>query len=400
VGYGCTTCIGNSGPLPEAVAAAITGGNLIAASVLSGNRNFEGRINPHTKANYLASPALVIAYAIAGRVDIDLEREPLSIDDEGEPVFLSDIWPTTDEVKGVMERALNPQVYRELYGDLDSFNPEWNKLPVAESELYGWRSESTYIQEPPFFMDLKPEPEPIRAIANARVLALLGDTVTTDHISPAGTIPEDSPAGQYLIKSGIEPVDFNSFGSRRGNDRIMVRGTFGNIRLKNQLLPGSEGGVTRHMPSGEKMWIYDAAVRYERDGVPLIVLAGAEYGTGSSRDWAAKGTRLLGIRAIVARSYERIHRSNLIGMGVLPLQFKEGDSAASLGLDGRETYNIAIHDELKPLDVVKIEVRDDEGGQREFEVIVRLDTPVEITYYRHGGILQTVLRQLLKDKPT
>ena len=396
VGYGCTTCIGNSGPLPEHVATAVQESDIVAASVLSGNRNFEGRVNPLVKANYLASPPLVVAYAIAGKVDIDLETEPLGHDEKGAPVFLKDVWPTHEEIAEFMVNATNPDNFKRMYADVNSFNPEWNKVPIDKSELYNWRGDSTYIQEPPFFVDLKPEPEAIQSIEGARVLALLGDSVTTDHISPAGAIPKDSPAAQYLTDNKVERKDFNSFGSRRGNDRVMVRGTFANIRLKNLLVPGIEGGVTKHVPSGEQMWIYDAAMRYKQDGVPLVVLAGTEYGTGSSRDWAAKGTVLLGVRAVIAQSFERIHRSNLVGMGVLPLQFKNGESAKSLGLTGEEKFSIALTDDLKPQQEVDVVAESDRGDKKTFKAVVRIDTPVEVKYYKNGGILQTVLRDMLK----
>ena len=395
VGYGCATCIGNSGPLPEPVAKGIKEADLIAASVLSGNRNFEGRINPLTKANYLASPPLVVAFALAGKVDIDLDSEPLANDKDGKPVYLKDIWPTSEELKTYLGSATRPDTFHKMYKDVNSFNPDWNKVPVEESELYNWREDSTYIQEPPFFIDLKAEPNPIQAIKSARVLALLGDSVTTDHISPAGAIPLDSPAARYLQDNNVEPKDFNSFGSRRGNDRVMVRGTFGNIRLKNLLAPGTEGGVTRHLPDGEQMWIYDASERYQKEGVPLVVLAGKEYGTGSSRDWAAKGTLLLGVKAVLAESFERIHRSNLVGMGVLPMQFKQGDSAKSLNLTGHEKYTIHVDDSIQPLQDVQVDVEDDSGKTFSFTATVRLDTPVEIKYFRNGGILQTVLRDML-----
>ena len=396
VGFGCTTCIGNSGPLPEPVASAIKEADLVAAAVLSGNRNFEGRINPLVKANYLASPPLVIAFALAGTVDIDLENEPLGRDKEGRPVYLKDIWPTQQEIARYLDHASNPDNYKKMYSDINKFNPYWNEVPVEKSELFHWREESTYIREPSFFVDLKLDPEPIQPIEKARVLVLLGDSVTTDHISPAGAIPVESPAGQYLISRGVKPEDFNSYGSRRGNHEVMVRGTFGNIRLKNLLVPGTEGGVTVHFPDGQKMWIYDAAMKYKEEGVPLVVLAGKEYGTGSSRDWAAKGTYLLGVRAVIAESFERIHRSNLVGMGVLPLQFKEGDSVRSLGLTGRETYTIHLKDELRPGQDIEVVAEGDDGKKNAFTVVLRLDSSVEITYYRNGGILQTVLRQMLR----
>ncbi|MBD3374692.1 aconitate hydratase AcnA [candidate division KSB1 bacterium] len=395
VGYGCTTCIGNSGPLPDIIAQAIKEHDLVAASVLSGNRNFEGRVNPWTKANYLASPPLVVAYAIAGTVDIDLINDPLGVDQNGNAVYLKEIWPHDQEILELAESASNPETFKKMYKDVNSFNPEWNKISTSEGDLYQWQKESTYIQEPPFFTDLEPEAKPISPIENARVLVYLGDSVTTDHISPAGAIPEESPAGRYLRNHGVEFKDFNSFGSRRGNDQVMVRGTFGNIRLKNKLAPGTEGGVTRHIPDGEQMWIYDAAQKYEQEKVPCIVLAGKEYGTGSSRDWAAKGTLLLGIKAVIAESFERIHRSNLVGMGVLPLEFKKGDSVQSLGLDGTEKYTLQIDDTLVPQQLIDVIARSNDGLEKKFQVKTRIDSPIEVTYYRNGGILQTVLRQML-----
>jgi aconitate hydratase len=397
VGYGCTTCIGNSGPLPPDVAKAVTENQLVAAAVLSGNRNFEGRVHPQVRANYLASPPLVVAYALAGTVDIDLNNEPLGKDRSGIPVYLRDIWPSQEEVAQAMERAIRPQMFRESYGNVWDGNPAWNAIPVAGGALYEWRPDSTYIQEPPILTDLSPEPQPIAEIRGARVLAVLGDSITTDHISPAGSIPEESPAGQYLLGHGVAKKDFNSYGSRRGNDRVMVRGTFANIRLKNQLVAGMEGGVTVHFPDGERMWIYDAAMRYKQEGVPLLVIAGREYGSGSSRDWAAKGTLLLGIRAALAQSYERIHRSNLVGMGVLPLQFKEGENAASLGLTGQEVFDIArLGDDISPRSEVTLTATSPDGSRRTFQAVVRLDSMIEVNYYRNGGILPTVLRSLLK----
>ncbi len=395
VGYGCASCIGNSGPLPDAVTKTIEENGLIAVAVLSGNRNFEGRVHPLTRANYLASPPLVVAFALAGRVDIDFESEPIGIDKQGKEVFLRDIWPSAEEIAAVMESASHAEDYRSVYGNLNAFNPAWNNIPASTGDLYNWREDSTYIQEPPFFISLTKEINPIRSIENARVLALLGDSVTTDHISPAGSIPKNSPAAQYLREHGVQQADFNSFGARRGNDRVMVRGTFGNIRLKNLLVPGSEGGVTLHLPDGEQMWIYDAAMKYKAEGVPLIILAGKEYGTGSSRDWAAKGTLLLGVRAVIAESFERIHRSNLVGMGVLPLQFLPGENAESLGLTGRETFTIELSDDLKPGAHVQVRGRDENGNVKSFAVVARLDTPVDIDYYRHGGILPYVIRRLL-----
>ena len=397
VGYGCTTCIGNSGPLPPEVAKAVTEHQLVAVAVLSGNRNFEGRVHPQVRANYLASPPLVVAYALAGTVDIDLNNEPLGTDRNGRPVYLRDVWPSQEEVAQVMERAIRPEMFRESYGNVWDGNPTWNAIPVAGGALYDWRPDSTYIQEPPFFTGLSPEPQPMAEIRGARVLALLGDSITTDHISPAGSIPEESPAGRFLIEHGVTKQDFNSYGSRRGNDRVMVRGTFANIRLKNQLVAGVEGGVTLHFPDGERMWIYDAAMHYKQEGVPLLVIAGKEYGSGSSRDWAAKGTLLLGIRAALAESYERIHRSNLVGMGVLPLQFREGENAASLGLTGQEVFDIAgLDDAISPRSQVTVTATSPAGSRRSFQAVARLDSIVEVNYYRNGGILPTVLRGLLK----
>ena len=397
VGYGCTTCIGNSGPLPPEVASAVTEGQLVAAAVLSGNRNFEGRIHPQVRANYLASPPLVVAYALAGTVDIDLETEPLGKDRQGQPVYLRDIWPSQSEVSQAMSRSVRPEMFRKSYQNVWGGNSAWNAIPVTSEALYPWHEDSTYIQEPPFFLGLTPVPAPVGEVRGARVLVMIGDSVTTDHISPAGDIPVDGPAGRYLLEHGVVKKDFNSFGSRRGNDRVMVRGTFANIRLKNLLVPGEEGGVTLHLPEGEKMSIYDASVRYQSAGVPLLVLAGKEYGSGSSRDWAAKGTLLLGVRAVIAESYERIHRSNLVGMGVLPLQFREGESAASLGLSGHEVFDIAgLSDDIRPRSQVTVTAVAPDGAKRSFQATARLDSAVEVNYYRNGGILPTVLRSLLK----
>jgi aconitate hydratase len=399
VGYGCTTCIGNSGPLPPEVAKAVTENQLVAAAVLSGNRNFEGRVHPQVRANYLASPPLVVAYALAGTVDIDFANEPLGKDRSGKPVYLRDIWPSQGEVTQSMDRAIRPEMFRESYANVWDGNPTWNAIPVAGGALYQWRPDSTYIQEPPFFTDLGPDPQPIAEIRRARVLALLGDSITTDHISPAGSIAEESPAGSYLIEHGVTKKDFNSYGSRRGNDRVMVRGTFANIRLKNQLVPGSEGGVTVHFPDGDRMWIYDAAMRYKQEGVPLLVIAGKEYGSGSSRDWAAKGTLLLGIKAVLAESYERIHRSNLVGMGVLPLQFIAGENAPSLGLTGQEVFDInGLDDAIRPRSQVTIMATGPGGSQRSFQAVARLDSTIEVSYYRNGGILPTVLRKILDNE--
>jgi aconitate hydratase len=398
VGYGCTTCIGNSGPLPENVASAVNEGNIVAAAVVSSNRNFAGRINPDVKANYLTSPPLVVAYALAGRVDIDLNTEPLGSDKQGNPVYLRDIWPTQDEVLETIQNSLSPDLYTQQYGNVYTGNPTWNAIQGNEGDVYAWDADSTYIQEPPFFVDLSPEPKPIQPIQNARALALFGDSITTDHISPAGDISANSPAGRYLIERGVERRDFNSYGSRRGNDRVMTRGTFANIRLRNQLVPGTEGGVTQYIPTGEKMSIYDAAMLYAAEKTPLVILAGADYGMGSSRDWAAKGTYLLGVKAVIAVSFERIHRSNLVMMGVLPLQFKSGETWQSLGLTGHETFEIVgLDDSLKTGQQLTVRATAADGSVKEFSVKCRIDTPVEIEYYRNGGILHTVLRNFLKQ---
>ena len=398
VGYGCTTCIGNSGPLPDPVARAVTEGDLVASAVLSGNRNFEGRVNPLVKANYLASPPLVVAYALAGTTDIDLSTEPLGKGKDGEDVYLRDIWPTPEKVAEAVRAAVQPEMFRNRYSNVFHANDTWNQIATSEGDLFDWQEKSTYIQEPPFLIELPREPQPIRPIAGARVLALLGDSVTTDHISPAGSIAAKSPAGRYLQEHGVEPREFNSYGSRRGNDRVMTRGTFANIRIRNQLAPGTEGGVTRHLPDGEVMSIYDAAMKYRDDGVPLVVIAGEEYGTGSSRDWAAKGTLLLGVRAVIASSYERIHRSNLVGMGVLPLLFPRGETWHTLGLTGEETYDFPVGEDLKPRSVIRVKATRPDGFSKEFDARVRIDTLVELDYYRNGGILQTVLRKLLNEK--
>ncbi len=396
VGYGCTTCIGNSGPLPEPVVQAIQSGQLVAAAVLSGNRNFEGRVHPLTRANYLASPPLVVAYALAGTIAIDLTRQPLGTDRNGRSVYLHDIWPTQEELKEVLKAAFDPEQFNRVYAHLNDFNPAWNAIQVPTGVLYDWPPQSTYIQEPPFFKDIKLEPDPMQAIEGARVLALLGDSVTTDHISPAGVISE-GPAAEYLRSQGVEPKDFNTFGARRGNHQVMMRGTFANIRLKNLLVPGKEGGVTIHLPTGEEMWIFDAAMRYLEERVPLIVLAGKDYGMGSSRDWAAKGPRLLGVRAVIAESFERIHRSNLVGMGILPLTFKPGDSVQRFGLTGRERYTIQLDRELRAGHEIEVIAEADCGARIAFPVDVGLHSAAELEYYRNGGILQTVLRGMLKN---
>jgi aconitate hydratase len=394
VGYGCTTCIGNSGPLPEPVVEAIAEGDLVVASVLSGNRNFEGRINPHVKANYLASPPLVVAYAIAGTVDVDLTSEPLGHDPAGEPVYLADIWPSYADVTAALERAMRPETFQRLYEGIEHSNATWNAIPVKGGELYAWDEASTYIHEPPFFVDMADEPAPVEPIRGARVLVKVGDSVTTDHISPAGSIAKDSPAGRYLMERGVDPKDFNSYGARRGDDRVMTRGTFANVRLRNQVAPGTEGGYTTDFLSGDVTSIYEASRRYLAAGVPTVVLAGSDYGMGSSRDWAAKGTFLLGVKAVLATSFERIHRANLVGMGVLPLQYQAGEDAASLGLDGTETYDVEIGDDLAPRQDVTVRATRGDGRVTSFVVTSRIDTPVEVDYYRNGGILHTVLRAL------
>jgi aconitate hydratase len=396
VGYGCTTCIGNSGPLAEPIADAVKSNKLVVASVLSGNRNFEGRVNPHTLANYLASPPLVVAYALAGTVDIDFEREPIGHDREGVPVYLADIWPSADEVAELMRGAVSPQLFAEEYASVFEGDDRWRALPVPQGEIYRWDEASTYIKNPPFFEGMTLDVPELADIAGARMLALLGDSVTTDHISPAGSIPADGPAGRYLVEQGVSPAEFNSFGARRGNHEVMMRGTFANIRLRNQIAPGTEGGITRHFPDGEQTSIYEAAMRYKGEGVPLVVVAGKEYGTGSSRDWAAKGTRLLGVRAVIAQSYERIHRSNLVGMGVLPLQFLDGESATGHGLSGDEEISISgIAGGFEPGCKLSVRALRSDGGSVEFQVLCRIDSKVEVGYYRHGGILQAVMRGMI-----
>ncbi|QDS33060.1 aconitate hydratase AcnA [Brevibacillus brevis] len=398
VGYGCTTCIGNSGPLPEETSKAIADEDLTVAAVLSGNRNFEGRIHAQVKANYLASPPLVIAYALAGTVDIDLTTEPIGTGKDGQPVFLKDIWPSPQEIAAAMDKAMNPALFRAEYGQVFTQNEAWNKIDVPTGDLYEWDEKSTYIQEPPFFQNLAGEIAKIADIKAANTIALFGDSVTTDHISPAGNISPTSPAGLYLQANGVERKDFNSYGARRGSHDVMMRGTFANIRIRNQVAPGTEGGVTKYLPTDEVMSIYDASMKYQADGTPLVVLAGKEYGTGSSRDWAAKGTFLLGIKAVIAESFERIHRANLVGMGVLPLQFAGDQSWKSLGIDGTESFSIVgLSDDVQPGQRVKVEATKKDGSTFEFEAIVRLDSMVDVDYYRNGGILQTVLRQLLDE---
>ena len=396
VGYGCTTCIGNSGPLDANIEEAVVKNDLITASVLSGNRNFEARVHQNIKANFLMSPPLVVAFALAGRVDLDLSCEPLGKDKDGEPVYLADLWPTLQEVRDAMQSSLKPEIFQKLYKNFASQNPKWNEIPSTVGNVYEWDRQSTYIQEPPFFTNFGMEPGSIKPINGARALGIFGDSVTTDHISPAGAIKKSSPAGKFLGDNGVEFVDFNSYGSRRGNDRIMTRGTFANVRIKNLMLGGEEGGNTIYQPTGEKMAIYDAAVKHIASGTPLIILAGQEYGTGSSRDWAAKGTNLLGVKVVVAQSFERIHRSNLVGMGVLPLQFKEGTTAQTLKLDGSETYDIVGLDaNLKPQQDLTLKITRKDGTVENIVVACRIDTPIEIDYYQHGGILPYVLRQLV-----
>ena len=395
VGYGCTTCIGNSGPLPEPVSTAIREGQLVVLSVLSGNRNFEGRIQSEVRGNYLMSPPLVVAYSLAGRMDVDLLTEPLGQDPQGRPVYLKDIWPSAREVAETLERALHAEMFDREYRAVFEGDERWRSLPVPEGELYAWDETSAYIRRAPYFDAMPRTPGPVGDIAGARVLAILGDSITTDHISPAGSIRREGPAGRYLMARGVEPRDFNSYGSRRGNHEVMVRGTFANVRIRNRMVPGVEGGVTRHLPDGAQSSIYDASVRYQADGVPLVVMAGKEYGAGSSRDWAAKGPRLLGVRAVIAEGYERIHRSNLVGMGVLPLQFRAGESVESLGLSGEEVYDVVgIAAALAGSKEVTVRVKAAGGASREFRATVRIDTPKEVEYYRHGGILEYVLRQL------
>ena len=397
VGYGCTTCIGNSGPLHPNIERAVTDNDFVAAAVLSGNRNFEARIHQNIKANFLMSPPLVVAFALAGRVDIDMAHDAIGTDKEGREVYLKDLWPTLEEIHDAMSSALKPEVFRQLYADFAGQNPKWNEITSSTGDLYAWDEKSDYIQEPPFFDNFSMEIGGIEEVREARALGIFGDSVTTDHISPAGAIKQTSPAGRYLIDRGVQPIDFNSYGSRRGNDRVMTRGTFANVRIKNLMVPGVEGGVTIHQPSGERMSIFDAAVRYQREEVPLVVIAGHEYGTGSSRDWAAKGTRLLGVKAVIAASFERIHRSNLVGMGVLPLQFGEGVNSQSLRLDGSETYSIrGLSNGVRPRQQVLLEIGKKDGSKETVSLTLRIDTPIEVDYYRHGGILPFVLGEILQ----
>jgi aconitate hydratase len=402
-GYGCTTCIGNAGPLDPSIEEVVTQNDLVCAAVLSGNRNFEARIHPSIKANFLASPPLVVAYAIAGRANIDMTTEPLGTGTDGKPVYLRDIWPSSDEIGAVMQYATDPATYRRLYGDFTKDNPLWNAIPTSTGQVYTWEK-STYIAEPPFFKDFTMQPAPIPAVRRARVLGIFGDSVTTDHISPAGAIKPTSPAGIYLLEHDVAVPDFNSYGSRRGNHEVMVRGTFANVRIKNLMLPpkpdGSriEGGFTLLQPEGKQMPIYDAAMTYIARGTPTVVFAGEEYGTGSSRDWAAKGTALLGVKAVIARSFERIHRSNLVGMGVLPCQFKGTDSVAALHIDGSEEFDVlGLEHGIKPQMDITLTIHRKDGSSQDVPVLLRIDTPIEVDYYRHGGILPYVLRQLLAD---
>ncbi|MDE2290965.1 MAG: aconitate hydratase AcnA, partial [Elusimicrobia bacterium] len=399
VGYGCTTCIGNSGPLPEPVAKAIESKNLVAAAVLSGNRNFEGRVNALCRANYLASPPLVVAYALAGRMDLDLSKEPLGTGKDGKPVFLKDLWPSNDEVAAVVAKCVQRAQFEREYAEATKGDEAWRQIAVKASERYGWDEASTYVQDPPYFEGFEGKPRPLVDVKEARCLLLLGDSVTTDHISPAGSFKPASPAGKYLVERGVPAADFNSYGSRRGNHEVMMRGTFANIRIRNQMLDNVEGGYTLLLPEGTQTTVFDAAMAYNERGTPLVVVAGKEYGTGSSRDWAAKGPALLGVQAVIAESYERIHRSNLVGMGVLPLQFKDGESAKSLGLTGRETFSVTgIAAGVKPR--MEVSVTAEAGGKRkEFKAVVRIDTPAEVEYYRYGGILHYVLSQLGSKEP-
>jgi aconitate hydratase len=403
VGYGCTTCIGNSGPLPPEISKTIADHELVVCSVLSGNRNFEGRVHPEVRANYLASPPLVVAYALAGRIDVELDKEPLGTGTDGKPVYLRDLWPTQQEIRETVQKCVKAETFSRVYADVFKGDEHWQKMSVPTGDRFAWDKKSTYVKHPPYFENMPKQPGPVADIKGARVLALLGDSITTDHISPAGSIKKDGPAGKYLIANGVQPADFNSYGARRGNHEVMIRGTFANVRLKNKLAPGTEGGVTRHLPDGAPMSIYDASVMYKTEGVPLLVLAGKEYGSGSSRDWAAKGPALLGIKFVIAESYERIHRSNLVGMGVLPLQFQPGENPDSLGLNGEEIYDLeglteAIGKKFAPGTCVTVKAKKADGSVKSFQAIVRIDTPQEVLYYQHGGILQYVLRQLVGQK--
>jgi aconitate hydratase len=403
VGYGCTTCIGNSGPLPPEVSATIAEHELVVVSVLSGNRNFEGRVHPEVRANYLASPPLVVAYALAGRIDIDFDKEPIGDDKEGRHVYLRDLWPTQQEVMDTVKQSVRPEMFAQTYQDVFNGDSHWRQLDVPSGDLYDWKPGSTYVKNPPYFEDMPAQPAAVKDVSGARVLAVLGDSITTDHISPAGSIKKDSPAGKYLIANNVGAAEFNSYGARRGNHEVMIRGTFANVRLRNRLAPGTEGGFTRHLPDGETMTIFDASEKYKADGIPLVILAGKEYGSGSSRDWAAKGPRLLGVRVVIAESYERIHRSNLIGMGVLPLQFKAGDNVESLGLTGEEIFDLhglpdAVGKDFNTTRMVVVNAKRPDGSVKTFQAHVRIDTPQEVHYYQHGGILQYVLRQMVAKK--
>jgi aconitate hydratase len=393
VGYGCTTCIGNSSPLDDNIAKSIEAGDLVAAAVLSGNRNFEGRVSPHTKANYLASPPLVVAYAIFGNIRQDITTEPIGTGKDGKPVYLKDIWPTSQEVSDCITNFLTKEMFKTRYADVFKGPAPWQAVKAAKTETYAWPAKSTYVANPPYFVGMGKTPKAVAEIKGARPLAILGDSVTTDHISPAGSIKKDSPAGKYLIANGVQPKDFNSYGARRGHHEVMMRGTFANIRIKNEMVPGVEGGVTKHQPSGEQLAIYDAAMKYQKDGTPLVIVAGKEYGTGSSRDWAAKGTNLLGVKAVMVESFERIHRSNLVGMGVLPLQFKDGVTRKTLGLDGSETFDVSIAG-LKPRGDVHVTSHRANGKSETIAVTCRIDTDGELDYYKNGGVLHYVLRNL------
>jgi aconitate hydratase len=397
VGYGCTTCIGNSGPLSEPIGNAIDENELVVAAVLSGNRNFEGRVHAQVRAAYLASPPLVVAFALAGRVDLDLTKDPIGIDKDGKPVMLAEIWPSRDEVDAVMAQAIDPEVFASNYASVFEGDEHWKSMDAPTGDIYKWDENSTYIQKPPFFQNLTPDPQGVKDIIGARALALLGDSVTTDHISPAGSMATTSPAGRYLTEKGVAPKDYNSLGSRRGNHEVMMRGTFGNIRLRNALVGGKEGNWTLHLPDGEEMSIYDASMKYQADGVPLVVIGGKEYGTGSSRDWAAKGTLLLGVKAVITESFERIHRSNLVGMGIIPMQFVDGQNAESLGLTGHETFTITGLENLQPRQILTVEFTREDGSTGSFQALARIDGEAELKYLNNGGILQTVLRRL-KDE--
>jgi aconitate hydratase len=400
VGYGCTTCIGNSGPLRPEIEAAITEKDLVAASVLSGNRNFEARVHPAIKANFLMSPPLVVAFALAGRTDIDMSKDPIGKGKDGKDVYLKDIWPSMQEVQSALKSAMRPEIFQKMYKGFAEQNPAWNKIPSVKGDLYSWKETSTYIQQPPFFQNFSMQPGTISEIKGARALAVFGDSVTTDHISPAGSFKKETPAGQYLTSKGVQPVDFNSYGSRRGNDKVMTRGTFANVRIKNLMLAGTEGGFTKNLlsPNKEKITIFEASEKYQQAKIPLIVFGGKEYGTGSSRDWAAKGTQLLGVKVVIAESFERIHRSNLVGMGVLPCCFEEGTNAQTLGLTGEEEFSIlGLSPQVKPRQKLTLEIKS-ASGTKQVPIMLRIDTPIEVDYYQHGGILPYVLREIISTK--